>query len=176
MHLRQRAEEILSLVDQTESEMNNYEQEYTGNIRIGAAETQNVKFLTDTFALLHMEHPGITIELFSGNADAVQDRLEHGLIDFALLLEPVSLEKFDFIRLPNPDRLGIVTDVNSPWGHLTEVHPEDLRDMPLLRTSRASSKSYNLSKYNNYNKKNLSMQIFIFVTMRYYMHILHYII
>lgn len=93
MRLRQRAEEILSLVDQTEMEMSDRELGITGNIRIGAGETMAMRTVLDVFAGLRLDHPGVTIELYAGNADAVEGRLERGLLDFALLLEPVNLEK-----------------------------------------------------------------------------------
>lgn len=93
MRLRQRAEEILSLVDQTEMEMSDRELGITGSIRIGAGETMAMRTVLDVFAGLRLDHPGVTIELYAGNADAVEGRLERGLLDFALLLEPVNLEK-----------------------------------------------------------------------------------
>lgn len=93
MRLRQRAEEILSLVDQTEMEMSDRELGITGNIRIGAGETMAMRTVLDVFAGLRLDHPGVTIELYAGNADAVEGRLERGLLDLALLLEPVNLEK-----------------------------------------------------------------------------------
>ena len=93
MRLRQCAEEILSLVDQTEMEMSDRELGITGNIRIGAWETMAMRTVLDVLAGLRLDHPGVTIGLYTGNADAVEERLERGLLDFALLLEPVNLEK-----------------------------------------------------------------------------------
>ena len=53
-------------------------------IRIGAGETRAMRFVLQTFAQLHRENPGVVIELYTGNADAVEERLERGLLDFAL--------------------------------------------------------------------------------------------
>lgn len=68
IRLRQRAEEIVSLVQQTKAEISDDQPELTGCIRIGAGETPVMHFLTDTFAKLQRKHPGITCELFTGNA------------------------------------------------------------------------------------------------------------
>ena len=83
MHLRQRAEEILTLVNQTEDELKNDTIDLSGCIRIGAGETHAMHILADLFADLHGRYPRLTVELFTGNADAVEEKLAHGLIAFA---------------------------------------------------------------------------------------------
>ena len=100
MHLRQRAEEILALVNQTEDEMKNDTIDLAGCIRIGAGETHAMHILADLFAELHSRYPRLTVELFTGNADTVEEKLAHGLIDFALMIEPFNVEQYHFIRLP----------------------------------------------------------------------------
>ena len=87
VHLRQRAEEILSLVDQTEEEIRDDNTDLSGNIRIGAGITHLIHYLTETFAELRRDNPRLTIELWTGNADTIQEKLEHGLLDFALFIE-----------------------------------------------------------------------------------------
>ena len=147
MRLRQRAEEILALVDQTESEMIDQELGIAGNIRIGAGETQAMRYVLDTFANLHRDHPGVTIELYTGNADAVEERLERGLLDFALLLEPVNLDKYEWIRMPQADRVGVAVAIDGPWGSLDVLTPADLTAMPLLLSSRTSNKAIDLAAW-----------------------------
>ena len=102
-------------------------------------------WVTDTFAELHQEYPHLTIELFTNNADGVQERLEHGLLDFGLFIEPFNPEKYNFLRLPEPDRVGVVTSLCSPWAHLEKVTPEDLQAMPLLISSRTTQKTYDFA-------------------------------
>lgn len=147
MRLRQRAEEILSLVEQTESEMGDRELGIEGNVRIGAGETQAMRFVLDTFADLRRDHPGVTIELYTGNADAVEERLERGLLDFALLLEPVNLEKYEWLRMPEADRVGVAVAADGPWGELAAVTPAELARMPLLLSSRTSNKAVDLAAW-----------------------------
>lgn len=147
MRLRQRAEEILSLVDQTEMEMLDRELGITGNIRIGAGETMAMRTVLDVFAGLRRDHPGVTIELYTGNADAVEERLERGLLDFALLLEPVNLEKYEWLRMPGTDRVGVCAAADGPWGGLDAVTPAELASMPLLLSSRTSNKAVDLASW-----------------------------
>lgn len=144
MRLRQRAEEILALVDQTESEMGDQGLGIAGNIRIGAGETQAVRHVLDTFAALHRDYPAVTIELYTGNADATEERLERGLLDFALLLEPVNLDKYEWVRIPQTDRAGVAVASDGPWGAFDSLTPADLAKMPLLLSSRTSNKAIDL--------------------------------
>ncbi|MGN0076046.1 MAG: LysR family transcriptional regulator [Parafannyhessea sp.] len=146
MRLRQRAEEILQLVRQTEDEMGTRE-EVAGVVRIGAGQTQAMRVLTDAFAELRRDHPRVTCELYTGNADAVEERLERGLVDFALMLEPVDVEKYDHLELPTRDTVGVVVGTHGPWGRLDAVTPDVLARMPLLVSSRTTHRSYDLAAW-----------------------------
>lgn len=147
MHLRQRAEEILALVNQTEDELKNDTIDLSGCIRIGAGETHAMHILADLFADLHGRYPRLTVELFTGNADAVEEKLAHGLIDFALMIEPFNTEHYHFIRLPEPMHVGIVTRDDSEWAAKDGITPDDLNEMPLLVSSRQSANHYDYTQW-----------------------------
>ncbi len=147
MRLRQRAEEIISLVEQAEAELSDDAGELSGVIRIGAGETQAMRFVLQTFAQLHRENLGVTIELYTGNADAVEERLERGLLDFALLIEPVNLEKYEWLRMPGVDRAGVAVSAKSEWARLKGATPADVARMPLLLSSRTSNKAVDLATW-----------------------------
>ena len=146
MRLRQRAEEILSLVDQAESELMDGGR-ISGNIRIGAGETRAAHLLTETFVELRREYPEVTCELFTGNADVVEERLERGLLDFALVIEPVNVEKYEWLRMPERDRSGVVVAAGSEWAALDAVTPEDLARMPLLTSSRTVNRMVDIEAW-----------------------------
>lgn len=144
MRLRQRAEEIISLVEQTEGELADRELGIAGNIRIGAGETRAMQVVLGAFADVRRDYPGVTCELYMGNADAVEERLERGLLDFALVIEPVNLEKYEWIRMPNANRVGLAVSADGPWGALEVATPADVAKMPLLISSRTSNKAVDL--------------------------------
>ena len=147
MRLRQRAEEILGLVAQTRDELAPGTRELSGNIRIGAGETHAMQTVTDAFAALHRDHPHVTCELFTGNADAVEERLERGLIDFALVIEPVDVQRYEWLRMPEASQLGVVVGAGSPWAKLRTATPADVVGMPLLVSSRTSHPTFNLERW-----------------------------
>lgn len=144
MRLRQRAEEIISLVEQTEGELADRELGIVGNIRIGAGETRAMQVVLGAFADVRRDYPGVTCELYTGNADAVEERLERGLLDFALVIEPVNLEKYEWIRMPDANRVGLAVSADGPWGTLEVATPADVAKMPLLVSSRTSNKTVDL--------------------------------
>jgi DNA-binding transcriptional LysR family regulator len=149
MRLRQRADEILGLVDQTEQELSAGYGEVAGVIRIGAGETQAMRTVVQAFADLHQEHPRVTFELFTGNADTVEERLERGLLDFAVMLEPGTFDKYETLRLPLRDQVGVAVAADSPWAALDAVTPADLLKMPLLMSSRTSHRTFDLEEWSD---------------------------
>ena len=42
-----------------------------------------------------------SMSLFSGNAGDVCEKLDKGCLDFGILLEPVNLKRYDYVRLPS---------------------------------------------------------------------------
>lgn len=146
MRLRQRAEEILQLVQQTEDEMGT-KREIAGVVRIGAGETQAMRALTCAFAELRRDHPRVTCQLFTGNADAVEEHLERGLVDFALMIEPVDVQKYDHLKLPTRDAVGVIVGTRSPWAALESATPQTLAQMPLLISSRTTHRTFDLAAW-----------------------------
>lgn len=110
-------------------------------IRIGAGETRAAHLLTDAFVEMHRVHPGVAIELFTGNADTVEERLERGLLDFALVIEPVNVDKYEWLRMPKSGHSGVAVGAGSEWARLDAVTPEVLARMPLLVSSRTSNRT-----------------------------------
>lgn len=63
----------------------------------------------------------------------MEERLVHGLIDFALFIEPFNPEKYEYIRLPETNTVGIITRSDSPWADLPAITPDILKDIPCSR-------------------------------------------
>ena len=159
VHLRQRAEEILSLVDQTEAEIRDDSSDLSGNIRIGAGITYLTHYLTETFAELRRDNPRLTIEFWTGNADTIQDKLEHGLLDFALFVEPFHAEKYEYLRLPGKNKLGVVTSAHGPWAKWGKITPETITKIPLMTPSRHTNGSFDFTGWSQGTVKAEDLQV-----------------
>ena len=104
--LRKRAGEILDLVEKTESEFRSEDEAIAGEIHIGGGESDAMRLVARTARILRTRYPGIHYHLYSGNADDVGERLDKGLLDFGILIEPFDRIKYDALRLPMADRWG----------------------------------------------------------------------
>ena len=137
MLLRKRAEEILDLVDKTEAEFQASDELIAGDIYIGGGETYAMRLIAQVVQDLQREHPHIKCHLFSGHAEDVTDRLDKGLIDFGVLIEPANVVKYDSMRLPDVDIWGVLMRKDSPLASHETITPEDLWDLPLIFSRQA---------------------------------------
>lgn len=137
LYLRTRAQEILTLAQQTEQSFQDQrEQLLSGNISIGAVEADSSHLLAEELGEFITRYPAVTFDLFTGTSDVLFDRLDKGLIDLALLLEPVNAEKYDSLRLAHTERWGLIVSVDLPIAKQPVIQPTDLLDIPLIISNR----------------------------------------
>lgn len=136
--LRRRAEEITELVDKTERELSVQEEMIEGTISIGCGEVSSVSLLPELFRSFHEIYPLVNYDLFTGNADLVKERMEAGLIDIGLLLEPIDIDKYDFIRLEKKERWIVLMRPDDPLAEKEAVTPKDLAKLPIIMARRSS--------------------------------------
>lgn len=144
--LRRRADELVLLADKTEAELRSMQEVVSGDVYIGGGETEAMRLIARAARDLQAAHPHICYHLYSGNADDVTERLDKGLLDFGLLIEPFDKQKYDFIRLPVSDRWGVLMRRDSPLAERQTICPADLRDLPLI-ISRQSMVLHALSDW-----------------------------
>ncbi|GFZ30164.1 LysR family transcriptional regulator [Clostridium zeae] len=137
MLLRRRAEEIVDLADRTEREFIEQDDLIGGEIFIGAGETHAMHVLVGIIKKFNKEYPQVKYNLYSGNADDIKERIDKGLIDIGLLTEPVNIEKYDFIRLPNKETWGVLVPKDSTLAEKEYIKPEDLTNMSIINTKRS---------------------------------------
>lgn len=137
MLLRRRAEEILNLVQIAEKDLQSDEDTIEGQINIGSAECgASTTLLPEVIRSFSLQYPNVTYDLYTGNADLIKEELDKGLVDIGLLLEPVDIEKYDFIRLPHKERWGLLVNKNSELAEKKQIEAMDLKDIPLINTKR----------------------------------------
>ena len=132
MLLRKRAEDILSMVDKTEAEFKALDEIQGGDIYIGCAESEGMKYFIQAAKKLRDAYPRIRFHFFSSGTDAVNERLERGFLDFAVIVQHVDLSKYNYLRLPYDDRWGLLMRKDSPLAGKNIIQMEDLLDIPLI--------------------------------------------
>lgn len=154
--LLEKAKEIVELVEKTEANFNESDELVSGEIYIGGGETDAMRLIAKSLQKLVTEHPNIQFHLYSGNADDVTSKLDSGLLDFGIVIEPVDKQKYDFIQLPATDTWGVLMRQDSPLADKPFIEPNDLIDKPLL-ISRQTTVSNELSGWLGQNMDNLNV-------------------
>ncbi|WP_238902473.1 LysR family transcriptional regulator [Clostridium sp. YIM B02506] len=132
MFLRKRAKEIIELVERTETALSSFDEMVSGVVHIGAAETHAMRLIADAMLSLRETHPQIQYNIFSGSTIEVTDQLNKGLLDFGVLVAPVDLQKYDYLKLPINDIFGVLMQKDSPLAKLNSISPDDIKNQPVL--------------------------------------------
>lgn len=136
MLLKRRAQELIDLADKTEREFVKMEGSLTGELSIGSGETLSMHTLSQWIASFRAENPLVQYDIYSATADEIKDRLEKGILDMGLLVGPVDIAKYEFIRMPRKERWGILVSEDSPLARYDRIGPADLTHTPLLIAKR----------------------------------------
>ncbi|ASI73465.1 LysR family transcriptional regulator [Bacillus thuringiensis] len=156
MFLLDRAKEIVDLVEKTEANFNQKSEIISGEIHIGAGETEAMQFIAQTIKKVVSHHPNIKFHLYSGNADDITTKLDSGLLDFGIVIEPANKQKYDYLKLPATDVWGVLMRKDSPLAKKAYIHPTDLLNKPLI-ISRQTAVSNELSGWLGEEIENLNV-------------------
>ncbi len=147
MILRKRAEEILSMVDKTEAEFGHMKNAVGGEIYIGGGETDAIKLVAQIAKELRESYPGIHYHLYSGNSEDVTEKLDKGLLDFGILIQPANITKYDYINLPAKDTWGVLMRKDSHLAEQKAIRKEDLLGVPLICSRQVISREQSENKF-----------------------------
>lgn len=153
---RKRAEEIIDLVDKTESEFSNLSNTVSGEIFIGGGETLGMTFIANILNELHQNYPYIRYNIFSGNGDDVCEKLDNGLLDFGILTEPININTYNYLKLPYYDNWGVLMKKENELAKHDIIEPKDLISEPLI-CSRQSLVKNSLSNWIGTDYENLNI-------------------
>lgn len=136
--LKERAEEILTLNDQLEQAfIDQKQQQLTGTFSIGCVEADNSDTVAMMIEELIRDYPQVHFDLVTDTSEDIIDRLEKGLLDLAVLLEPVVLENFEQLRLPREETWGFLVSKELFIARQNAITPEHLRGLPILSSKRS---------------------------------------
>lgn len=147
MFLRRRAEEILDIVNKTEAEFGSMGEIVSGDIYIGSGETVAMQQIAQVIKELRDDFPQVRYHLFSGNAEDVTERLDKGMLDFGILIEPVDMSKYDYMNLPVKDVWGVVMRKDAPLAGKEGVTRRDLLNLPLICSRQAIAQTSGKNEY-----------------------------
>lgn len=137
MLLRRRAEEIVELVDKTEKELAEQDELVEGIVTIGCGEAASVQLLPGLISSFHERYPMVTFDLYTAAADQTKERMDGGLTDIGLLLEPIDMERYDFVRLGVKEKWVVVMTPEDPLADREHITAADLVGKPIIIARRA---------------------------------------
>lgn len=129
--LRRRAQEIIYLADRTELELME-DEEVSGSITIGGAETNLVSSLMKACARLNHTYPDITYNFVSLDSRDLSDQLDQGLLDFGMFLEEPDTKVYETLKLPGHNHWGILCKKEHPLARYSSITLESLQGIPLI--------------------------------------------
>ena len=71
-------------------------------------------------------------------ADEVRERLENGILDMGLLLEPVEVSRYHYVRMPLREKWQVLMRRDWRLAEKQTITPEDLAGVPLIIAKRQS--------------------------------------
>ena len=137
LYLRRRAEEIIALADQTASELAHSDETVEGDVYIGAGESEGMRHVAAKIRVFRERYPQVRFHLRSGNSIDVIEWLEHGLVDFAVLIAFPEINRFEHKRLQSTDAWGMLMPAGHPLAKKETVSPNDAATVPLILSEQA---------------------------------------
>lgn len=132
MLLRKRAEDLLSMADKITAEFASMDDIIGGNIYFGCAESYQIRHLAALIKRFKKQYPGFHYHITSGDTEQVTEKLDKGLLDFAVLVERPDYAKYNVVKMPESDRWGLVMPAGCALAQKDCITFEDLLGLPLF--------------------------------------------
>ena len=137
--LRNRAEDLVSMADKIEKEFLTLDDLAGGELYFGLAESCQIRYLAREIASFKQVCPGLHYHITSGDTEQVIEKLNKGLLDFAVLVETPDYSRYDAIEFPEADQWGLIIPADDPLAQKKKITAGDLAGLPLF----ASEQSWN---------------------------------
>lgn len=161
LFLKHRAREMLDLADQTQKDLVDLKSNISGVVSVGLIESVWSETLYQLMAPIAKQHSNVQFNLHSGQTDELLEKMEHGLIDLCLLLEPVDSSQYNVIRLTPNERWGVIMRQDDPLAQQVNINIRQLVALPMLWPARPEIYSeienwfgkhkYQLNRFGSYN-------------------------
>ena len=130
--LRNRAEDLISMADKIEKEFLSLDDITGGDIYFGLAESYQIRYLAREIREFKKLYPDLRYHITSGDTEQVTEKLDKGLLDFAVICETPDERKYNYILFPEADYFGVVIPADSPLTGKDRIMAADLTGQPLF--------------------------------------------
>ena len=130
--LRDRAADLVAMADKIEQEFVSLDDLTGGDIYFGLAESYQIRHLARQIKEFKAIYPDLRYHITSGDTEQVTEKLDKGLLDFAVLCETPDPEKYDYVEFPENDVWGVVMRRDHPLAANDCILLDDLIGQPLF--------------------------------------------
>lgn len=135
--LRDRAEDLVTMADKIEKEFLSLDDITGGELYLGLAESYQIRYLAREIRALKKLYPGLHYHITSGDTEQVTEKLDKGLLDFAVVCETPDPRKYAYVPFPDPDVWGAVVPVDSPLAEKNFITVDDLVGVPIFTSEQS---------------------------------------
>ena len=135
--LRSRAEDLVTMADKIEREFLSLDDVTGGELYLGLAESYQIRYLARELQALKGAYPGLRYHITSGDTEQVTEKLDKGLLDFAVLCEMPDARKYEYLAFPEPDVWGLIMPADSALAGKEAIRVEDLMGLPLFTSQQS---------------------------------------
>ncbi len=132
MLLRNRAEDLVSMADKIEQEFLSLDDITGGDIYFGLAESYQIRHLAREIRVFKKNYPNLRYHITSGDTEQVTEKLDKGLLDFAVICEIPDEKKYQYLLFPEADYFGAAVPSDSELAKKEQITAEDLIGLPLF--------------------------------------------
>ena len=133
MLLRDRAEDLVAMADKIEQEFMSLDDITGGELYFGLAESYQIRYLAREISRFKAAYPGLNYHITSGDTEQVTEKLDKGLLDFAVICSEIpDTRKYNYITFPHTDKWGAVMSDSHPLANKRVIKVDDLIGVSLF--------------------------------------------
>lgn len=140
MLLRNRAEDLVSMADKIKKEFISLDDMAGGDLYFGLAESYQISYLAHEIHTFKQTCPGLRYHITSGDTEQVMEKLDKGLLDFAVLAETPDARKHESLVFPESEEWGIVMAEDDKLASKKVIRVDDLIGLPLFCSEQSWEK------------------------------------
>ena len=130
--LRNRAEDLVSMADKIEQEFLSLDDITGGDIYFGLAESFQIRYLAREIREFKKTFTDLRYHITSGDTEQVTEKLDLGLLDFAVICTTPDERKYRYITFPEADYFGAAVPEDSALAEKAVITADDLTGIPLF--------------------------------------------
>lgn len=136
--LKERAEEILELSEKTKNDFLLDKDIVKGVISIGCVEAECMSSFIDIIKEFKNRYTDVQFDLYNGYGDDIKERIDKGIVDIGVVLEPIDISKYDFIKLSQKERWGVLVNIKNPLAEKNEISLNEFFSYPIILPKRGA--------------------------------------